>query len=181
MRRRMRLMVAALGIAAALVALGAGCLTRTARQAPGPGTGKDAPDFTLQDLNGQEVTLSSFQGKKAVMIDFWATWCPPCKKTLPHVEAIHQQHRDQVEVLAISLDDSQDDVRRFVQEKGYSFRVLWLDTTRPDHQKIASDYKVEGIPHLLFIDKDGKIRSDVQGQHSEKQLLAELKTVGVGG
>ena len=179
MRRRTRL-IAASGIAAALMALGAGCYTRAARQAPGSGVGEEAPDFTLPDLKGQEVTLSSFRGKKAVMIDFWASWCAPCLTTLPHVQTVHEKYGDQVEVLAISLDDSEDEVARFVGEQGFSFRVLWVGGS-PEHAKVIEDYKVEGIPRLVLIDKEGKIASDVSGSHNEKQLLSELKAVGVGG
>jgi thiol-disulfide isomerase/thioredoxin len=162
-----------------LLVLAGACKQPAERGATGP-VGVDAADFTLPDLDGKPVTLSSFKGNKPVMIDFWASWCAPCQRTLPHVDAINSKYGTQVEVLAVSLDNKKEDAQIFIRDKGYKMRVLWLDGTDPTTQKIVEAYNVGPIPNLIFIDKQGKIQSNVTGAHDEAQIMDELKKIGVG-
>ncbi|WP_455663055.1 redoxin domain-containing protein, partial [Pradoshia sp.] len=83
--------------------------------------GAQAVDFTLKDLEGQEVSLSDYKGKK-VFLNFWATWCNPCKEEMPEMEKIHQKYED-VAILAINLD-TDEDIQGFMDEHGLSFKAL---------------------------------------------------------
>jgi thiol-disulfide isomerase/thioredoxin len=110
-----------------------------------------ATDFTLSDLDGNQVSLSHFSGRPAV-VNFWATWCGPCKAELPHLIEAYQRERGEVIFLAISVEEPRDIVRRFARENGMPFTIL-LD----ERGEVASDYRVKGIPTTFFISRDGEI------------------------
>lgn len=116
--------------------------------------GQPAPDFTLTDLEGNEVSLSSLRGK-VVFLDFWATWCPPCKASLPHTQAFSQHEKAKsgdLVVLAVNAQEEPEAVKRFMQENGYSFRVL-LDR----QGSVLNAFRVQGIPTFVLIDREGKV------------------------
>ncbi len=116
--------------------------------------GKPAPDFTLLDLNGQPVSLSSLIGKP-VLINFWATWCPPCRYEMPFIQEIHEEWADKgLVVLAINVGEDSSTVSDFIQENNYSLPVL-LDTD----QRAAFEYGIRYFPTTFFIDKDGIIQA----------------------
>jgi peroxiredoxin len=126
-----------------------------------------APDFTLRDLTGQTVTLSSFRGKKAVYIDFWATWCGPCKAALPGVQDLSDKFKDQgLEVIAIDQGESLEQVRYFIDRKQYSFRVV-LDSDNA----VGDTYGVRGIPTSVLVDKRGIVQSITVGNVSSEEDL----------
>lgn len=114
---------------------------------------KKAPDFTLKDINGNPAAISSFKGK-VVLLNFWATWCPPCKEEIPSLNRLQQRLKNKgLVILSISLDKSASTVKNFTAEYPVSFIVL-MDHT----QKITkSVYKVFTIPTSLLIDKNGVI------------------------
>lgn len=119
---------------------------------PGVPTGEPAPVFALKDLDGNEINLTDQRGK-VVLVDFWATWCPPCLKELPHIQRFHEQYRDKgLVVLAISTDQEKEKVRPFVEQHGYTFPVLFADG------KVESAYKVGGIPVVYLIDREGAVQ-----------------------
>ena len=121
--------------------------------APAPEIGYPAPDFTLLDLEGNQITLSEFRGK-TVFINFWATWCPPCRAEMPEIEAVYQEYKDKdVEVIGVDIVETKDEVRQFVQQYGYSWTFV-LDTTG----EVATTYNIAAIPTSFFIDKEGIIR-----------------------
>lgn len=121
-------------------------------------TYETAQDFTLKDLNGNEVSLSDFQGKK-VFLNFWATWCPPCIAEMPEIEKLYQETKDSdLVILSVETGDSLDTVSAFIEEKGYTFEVL-LD----GEQSVAIDYGISAIPTSYFIDEEGTIVSKVVG------------------
>ncbi len=113
--------------------------------------GESAPDFRLESLNGDYVHLANQQGK-VVLISFWATWCSPCQKELPHLQNIYNQYRDKgVIVLAISIE-RKETVQYLVESSGYTFPVLFADK----NTQLA--YKVQGIPAIYLIDRNGVIQ-----------------------
>ena len=128
----------------------------TKSQAIGPQIGLTAPDFTLKDLNGTIVNLSDFRGKP-VYLNFWASWCPPCKVEIPEIQKFYQQNKDKVAVLAVDLmfNDKLSDVNAILKENNANFPVL-LDTNA--NSSVANTYQVYGIPESFFIDKNGVIR-----------------------
>lgn len=116
--------------------------------------GKPAPDFTLKSLDGTDVSLSSLKGK-IVILDFWATWCGPCRKGLPVLmEIAKARANDNVVLWAVDLDESKSKVEDFLKKKGWNLPVL-LDAKG----KVSQKYGVGGIPHTVVIGPDGVIHS----------------------
>ncbi|HHW46174.1 MAG TPA: TlpA family protein disulfide reductase [Clostridiales bacterium] len=114
---------------------------------------KKAPDFTVIDRQGNSVKLSDFLGKP-VVLNFWASWCSPCRNEMPEFEEIYLQMKDKVEFMMINLtDDSRETIssaKQFIDESGYTFPI-YFDTT----QRAAMEYGAYSIPLTVFIDKDG--------------------------
>jgi len=142
-------------LASALVSgvLIAGCSSPTPTQSPQ--VGKPAPDFELLGLDGQAVSLSGLRGKP-VLINFWASWCEPCRFEMPFIQEIYEGWTGKppsLVILTINLGESPSRVERFMESYGLSFPVL-LDTS----QNVALEYNIRGIPTTFFIDKDGIIR-----------------------
>ncbi|WP_239454413.1 TlpA family protein disulfide reductase [Bacillus suaedaesalsae] len=120
----------------------------------GPLLQKAAPDFELLTLNGDTVKLSDFKGKK-VFINFWATWCPPCRDEMPEIEEFSHSNEDVV-VLAINLrntERSDENVQKYIQEGNYTFNVL-LDKKG----EVANQYKVLTLPTTFFVNTNGIIQ-----------------------
>ncbi|MCP4536908.1 MAG: TlpA family protein disulfide reductase [Chloroflexi bacterium] len=108
-----------------------------------------APDFTLNSLNGDAITLSNLKDQ-IVVLDFWATWCRPCVDAMPELEQLHKQYTAQgVVVLAINVEESRADVAEFMAENGYTLTVL-LDADG----RITDAYGVKGIPHTVIVDRE---------------------------
>ncbi len=130
-----------------------------------------APDFTSLDLNGKRIKLSSLRGK-VVIIDFWATWCAPCRKEFPELQQFYSEMKDDpnVAVLAISVDENRALVKPFITSKGYTFPVL-LD----DGAKAA--FKVGPIPETFVVDPSGHIRIHMTGYNGAVPLVAHLKAL----
>ncbi len=119
-----------------------------------------APDFTLRDLQGKPVQLSRVLGEKAVFLNFWATWCVPCREEMPTMERAYREYKAKgLEILAVSIDTGPESaakksVVQFMQELRLSFPALL------DHEmKVAGLYRVFGIPATLLIDRRGMIRA----------------------
>ena len=120
-----------------------------------PEVGYLAPDFTLPSLDGQTVRLSDFRGKKAILLNFWATWCAPCRLEMPTIDKAYQEYKSRgLEILAVSLDaGSNSVVKNFMQELKVDFPVL-LD---PD-MEVLRLYRQFSIPATFLIDKQGIVR-----------------------
>ncbi len=148
------------------VALLAGC-THKDRNAQGT-----AADFTLQNLNGQKVRLSDYRGK-VVLLDFWATWCPPCRASVPGIEKIYETYKDKgLVVLGVSLDEGGwDSVQSFIKDNGITYTVL------KGTDDVASDYQVRTIPMLYVVDKEGRISKRYLGFGNESDLEQEIKAI----
>lgn len=135
--------------------------------------GEPAPDFTLKDLDGNTVSLKDFKGKKAVLLNFWASWCPPCREEMPDLDKLYQENKsDDFTVLAVNVGESEKVVKEFIEEKGYSFPVL-LDKT----QKIGIAYNTFSIPTSVLVDKEGIIRVYRPGLMTYKQMLETLDSI----
>ncbi len=133
-----------------------------------------APSFTLMDIEGQAVTLEALKGK-VVVIDFWATWCVPCKASFPGMQKVVNDYKNNPDVVFLFIDtresgkDKRKDAADFIAAKQYTFRVL-LDKDN----KVVEQFKVNGIPAKFILDKEGKIRFKTEGFGSEDELITEL-------
>lgn len=126
--------------------------TQTTDNLPGLRVGEKAPDFELKTLDGKTAKLSDYRGKK-VILNFWATWCPPCKAEMPDIQKYHQEAGDSVVILAVNIDP-QYDVQKFVRDTNVTFPVL-LDSK----DEVNTLYRILTIPTTYFIDEKGIIRS----------------------
>ncbi|MFZ5918725.1 MAG: TlpA family protein disulfide reductase [Chloroflexota bacterium] len=136
-----------------------------------PQKGYRAPDFTLTDLDGNPISLSDFR-TKIVLINFWATWCPPCRAELPAIEAAYRAADDLV-VLAVNFQEPPEDVRSFVASQELTFPVL-LD----DSGSVALTYRSRALPVSYFVDAQGIITAVHVGQMSQEmvnQYLAQAR------
>lgn len=134
----------------------------------------EAPDFVLYDLNGNRITMKSLSGK-IVVLDFWATWCQPCREALPHFQRLYEQYKssEKVEFLAVDINTSGDslkNVRTFVKENGYSFPTA-LDTT-----DVTDQFSITLIPTSVVIDSHGKIRFRTSGYLTPNEYDATINT-----
>lgn len=119
--------------------------------------GSPAPDFTLSDLNGNKVTLSSQKGK-VVFLDFWATWCPPCRASIPEVEKLYEKYESKnVAFFGVNVENDPSAVKDFVAKKGIKYTVLLGD------DKVSRAYEIHGIPTFYIIDQKGNIAENDVG------------------
>jgi peroxiredoxin len=132
--------------------------------------GEKAPDFTLQTLDGQTVTLSDLQGKK-VLLNFWATWCPPCKKEMPDMQKYYAESGDDIVILAVNIDP-ENDVQAFINEMQLTFPIL-LDS-QSAKKPISDVYAVISIPTSYFIDSTGVIQSKHIGPMEEAYMREQM-------
>lgn len=131
--------------------------------------GHPAPDFTLTDLEGNTVTLSDFRGK-VVFINFWASWCPPCRAEMPEIEAVYQEYKDKgVVFISVNIQEDESIVREFVQKGGYSWTFV-IDTTG----EVTKNYRVVTIPANFFLDKEGIIRAVKIGAVTKREIESRL-------
>ncbi|MFE5428785.1 TlpA disulfide reductase family protein [Peribacillus simplex] len=135
--------------------------------------GAKAPDFSLKTLDGKQVELSDYKGKK-VMLNFWATWCPPCKKEMPDMEKYAQQAGDDVVVLAVNIDP-ENDVQAFVEDNGITFTIP-LDSQSAKNP-VNERYKILSIPTTYFIDKEGIIRNKVISAMQLKDMERNINSM----
>ena len=130
-------------------------------------------NFTLTDLSGKSWTLKDLKGK-VVMVNFWATWCPPCQKEMPDLEALYNQYKDAgFVILAISQDDETDKVKvaPFIAERKITYPIF-LDPS----QKIGKEFEVNGIPKSFVYDRTGKLVAqsiDMRTRHQFEEMLAQ--------
>jgi thiol-disulfide isomerase/thioredoxin len=135
--------------------LGAALSTTCARPAPEQAVeiGTPAPVFKLQNLAGRQVSLDQFRGK-VVLLDFWATWCNPCRMTMPLVEKLQKEYSDTLALLAVNLQEPEAVVKDYVQKQGINSEVL-LD----ENGSVGESYGTESIPMQVLIDRNGIVRN----------------------
>ncbi len=130
-------------------------------------------DFTLQDLSGKTWTRSALKGK-VVLVNFWATWCPPCRKEMPDLERLYKEFGDRGFVVLAISDEDQSKVKPFIAQAGYSFPVL-LDRGR----KVNDAYHIQGIPNSFLYDRQGKLVAQAIDMRTRGQFLKMLAQAGL--
>ena len=138
-----------------------------------PYKGALAPEFTLEDLSGNQVALTDLQGK-VVLLNFWATWCGPCRVEMPTLQARHEQYEDSLAVVAINFDEPKEDVLNFATELGLTFTIL-LDPGG----ETQNAFRVRGYPTSVFLDEDGVVQIVQIGIMSDSQLDNYLEQMGL--
>lgn len=132
-----------------------------------------AADFTLTDLSGKQWRLHDLQGK-VVLVNFWATWCPPCRKEMPDLQALYEKHGKQGLVILALSDEEQNKVRDYIAAQHYSFPVL-LDTGGAT----AKAFSVDGIPKSFVFTRDGKLAAQAIDMRTRSQFEAMLAKAGL--
>ena len=129
-----------------------------------------APDFQLTDLQGRPLQLSSYKGK-VVLLNFWATWCPPCLEEIPHFKALHSTYKDKgLEIIGISLDETgEGPVKAFAKAHGISYPVAMGSV------RLTQDYGgIRAIPTTFLVDKKGRIAKKYLGSRQKQVFEQEI-------
>jgi peroxiredoxin len=138
-----------------------------------PKVGDEAPDFVAISPEGQIVHLSDFRGQP-VWLNFWGSWCPPCRAEMPDIQAAYQELQPQgLTLLAVSLGDKPSEAMNFAKLNGVTFDIL-LD---PDRTLTSPTYPIYNFPTHIFIDKDGIVRKIVLSEMSTEQAVAAAQSV----
>jgi peroxiredoxin len=134
---------------------------------------RESVNFTLSDLHGKTWTLKDLRGK-VVLVNFWATWCPPCRKEMPDMEALHQEFKEQGLVILAISDEESDKVRPFITDHKFSYPIL-LDPGR----KVNDLFEVEGIPKSFLYDRNGHLVAQAIDMRTRRQFLEMLALAGL--
>lgn len=144
--------------------------------APAAVVGAPAPDFTLTDLAGKTVSLAEYKGK-AVLVNFWATWCGPCRAEMPLLQDRYTTfHNSGLEILGVNIGEDFETIQPFIEDLGLGFTVL-LDTDL----QVNDSYRVLGYPTTIAVDRDGKVVDVHVGAWLDDQLDTVLRQLGFGG
>ena len=161
------------GVIAALLLLTlsmAACTASETTQRQGVEEGIQARDFTLETLDGGRVSLSDYHGS-VVLINFWATWCPPCRAEIPDFEQVYREYKVQgFAILGVNEQEAGETVRPFVDQLGVSYPVL-LDASG----KVANEYRALGLPMSILVGRDGVIHTRHIGFLSADTLKERLE------
>lgn len=153
-------------LACFLLIFGLGCGNSLAEK---PGSGK-AVDFQLNDIYGKSVKLSNYSGK-VVLLNFFATWCPPCRMEMPDFNDIAKEYKDEVEVIAVNVGrESLSKVRSFAESNGFTFAILMDDGTANNGYG-----PINAIPVTFIIDKDFKIVKKYIGARSKETFVRDIE------
>lgn len=168
-----------IGVIIAFVLLGINPLQRT----PQPSNtlvrnsvvdiGEPAPEFELQSLDGESISLGDYRGS-AVLINFWATWCAPCELEMPDIEEKYQEFNPDLKVIAVNFDEPPEDVEAFVDKLGLTFDMV-LDPG----SVVQELYRVRGYPTSYFVDQDGNLQFQHIGIMTMEQLEEYLDQLGL--
>ncbi|MEG0383986.1 MAG: TlpA disulfide reductase family protein [Solibacillus sp.] len=136
--------------------------------------GQIAPDFTLMNIQGEEVTLSDLRGKR-VVLNFWATWCPPCEAEMPHMQKYYDKYakKDNVEIIGVNLTYEKENVERvkqFLESYNITFPILLEPVW-----SVSKQYEIITIPSTFMIDTEGKIQKQIIGPLDVESLRENVK------
>jgi thiol-disulfide isomerase/thioredoxin len=131
---------------------------------------KASLDFTLKDMNGIDVPLDSFEGK-VLLVNFWATWCLPCKAEIPDLVALQEKYKDDLVVLGISVDDTAEQIRPYAKEYKVNYRML-VGNKRQDVQDALGP--LGAVPVSIIINRDGYITRKQTGIMTREQMESEI-------
>lgn len=126
-----------------------------------------APDFSLARLGGGTISLAEFRSKKAVVVDFWASWCPNCRRDMPNLNRFYEKYKDRVEVIGVNLQEEESIVQDFIASRGISFPVA-LDPRGAASNAFGIRYT---NTHFL-VDKEGNLIRTIPGDISEADILS---------
>jgi thiol-disulfide isomerase/thioredoxin len=139
--------------------------------AQAPAAGPELPDFSVKTLEGGEVKLAKYRGR-IVILDLFASWCPPCKMEIPQFVAMQKEYADRLSVVGLSYDQgSASDLRRFLTDMKVNYDVYW------GSEEIAGFVGLRGIPHTLVIDARGRVRRSYVGYTPRETFEADVKAL----
>ncbi|NQT96548.1 MAG: TlpA family protein disulfide reductase [Candidatus Marinimicrobia bacterium] len=168
-----------------LFAVIVGCAQKDTSQphkaSPRPANAVKAPDFTLMSLDGMVFSLSDLKGK-VVLLNFWGTWCPPCRREIPDFVKLYDKYQDDgLEIVGITLaSGTAADIEKFVKQWNMNYNIL-TDINSNETQEVtalysrATGYPINGIPTTFLIDRDGYIRKSYVGPRTEKVFYADFE------
>lgn len=132
-----------------------------------------APDFNLKDQYGVIHSLENYKGK-VIFLNFWATWCPPCKKEMPDVESIYKEYgenKKDVVILGVN-SEKENEVKKFLKDKGYTF-----PTVIDENSEVMKKYFIQAFPTSFVIDKEGNVYGYVMGGLTKEQIKQVIEEV----
>lgn len=134
-----------------------------------------APNFTVVDIQGNPAQLADFIGKP-IVLNFWASWCPPCKSEMPHFNKVYEEEKDNIVFLMVDLiDGSRETVevgQKYIDKSGFTFPV-YFDTTG----EASNVYRISALPTTVFIDREGNVISKSRGAISENHLRTTIEKI----
>ncbi|MED0666657.1 thiol-disulfide oxidoreductase ResA [Bacillus badius] len=132
--------------------------------------GEKAPNFLLESINGKEIKLSDVKGK-LVLINFWGSWCEPCKREMPLIEKTYKNYKDQgFEVLSVNMRESDLIVSNYIKQNGITFNVF-----QDSSGEVSNAYNVYNLPATFLVNDDGKILAKHEGEIKKEQMDAWIK------
>ncbi len=178
MKRNGTVLIVIIGVVSLMIYAGARLSRQTAAQSGGAQpeeasslkAGSMAPDFELKTVDGKPVKLSSYRGK-AVLLNFWATWCGPCKIETPWLVDFYKQYQPNgLEIVGIAMDSEHDEIPKFVKDMNINYTIL------EGTENVSDAYGgLSGFPVTFFIDRNGKIVNVVYGLRSHSDLEDDIK------
>ncbi len=129
-----------------------------------------APDFTLEKLGGGTISLAEFKGKKPVVIDFWASWCPNCRRDMPKLNSFYEKYKDKVEVIGVNLQEKKSTIQNFISSRGISFPIA-LDPRGEASHAFGIQYT---NTHFL-IDSNGNLVRTIPGDIREADIVSLIE------
>lgn len=134
--------------------------------------GEQAPDFVLEDMNGNNVQLSDLRGK-GVFLNFWGTWCKPCEKEMPYMERQYSHFKNLgVEILAVNIGESDIAIESFVNRHALTFPIL-----KDKDRTVTEAYDITPIPTTFLIDKNGKVLKVITGSMTERDIANYMELI----
>lgn len=147
-------------------------VSTSAGESTGEAQKQKAIDFTVEDSSGNKVKLSDYFGKP-IVLNFWASWCSPCKAEMPHFEKAFKENKDvQFLMVNVTAGDSYSDAANLIKNQGYTFPVFFDKKDEASYR-----YSVSSLPMTFFIDKEGNIETYRTGMLSESKLMAGIDSI----